>query len=287
MGWLYMEVKEELEEVKKETKEKVEVTDEKEASDSKRITVKRLLEYFIIYSIVGFVIETLFALATKGVIESRKSALYGPFCCIYGVGVAFMIPCLSKCKKNNFTLFLGGFILGSVTEYAISLFGELIYDVKWWDYSGMAFNINGRTCLAFSFFWGILAIFIMTYFNPKVDKLLDKIPKKYSNALIIIFLTFIIMDTLISGFALKIFFTRLVKNYDLKLKDADAYIISETEFLENKSVKWLSNNVFTDERILKAFPNLRVSGENDEIIYIENVLKDIQPYYFRVFQPKY
>ena len=35
-------------------------------------SIWRLLAYFIIYSVVGFVIETVFGMMTKGVIESRK-----------------------------------------------------------------------------------------------------------------------------------------------------------------------------------------------------------------------
>ena len=44
------------------------------------ISIWRILAYFIIYSIVGWAIETAFGMLTKGVIESRKSFLYGPFC---------------------------------------------------------------------------------------------------------------------------------------------------------------------------------------------------------------
>ena len=44
----------------------------------------------------------------------------------------------------------------------------------------MPFNINGRICIAFSFFWGILAIYLMSYLNPKIDELIDKIKTKIS-----------------------------------------------------------------------------------------------------------
>lgn len=47
------------------------------------ISIWRILTYFIIYSIVGYIIETLFGLFTKGMLESRKGFLYGPFCPIY------------------------------------------------------------------------------------------------------------------------------------------------------------------------------------------------------------
>ena len=131
------------------------------------MSIWRVFAYFIIYSILGYLIETLFGIVTKGVIESRQSFLYGPFCAIYGLGAVIMIGLLQYFKKNNFSLFFGGFLIGSVIEYLVSLFGEMILHVKWWDYSNMPLNLNGRICVYFSIFWGILAIFLMTYINKK------------------------------------------------------------------------------------------------------------------------
>ena len=171
---------------KEEIVEDVETIEEQEAKKVKKkftimgISIWRMLAYFIIYSVVGFIIETAFGFITKGVIESRQSFLYGPFCAIYGVGAVIMIPLLKRFKKNNYTLFLGGFVIGSIVEYLISLIGEVIFHIKWWDYSSMAFNIGGRICIAFSFFWGILAIYLMSHFNPIIDKLIDKIKEKIS-----------------------------------------------------------------------------------------------------------
>lgn len=121
------------------------------------ISIWRILTYFIIYSIVGYIIETLFGLFTKGMLESRKGFLYGPFCPIYGVGAVAMILGLQCFKKNNYTLFFGGFLVGSIVEYIISYLGEVIFKVNWWDYSNNFLNINGRICFTFSLFWGLLA----------------------------------------------------------------------------------------------------------------------------------
>ena len=129
-----------------------------------------ILFYFIIYSIAGYLIETSFALIRYGVLESRQSFLYGPFCSIYGVGAVIMVLFLQYFKKNGFTLFVGGFFIGSITEYLVSLIGELILHVKWWDYSNMPLNINGRICFYYSMFWGILAIFLMRVIQPRVKK---------------------------------------------------------------------------------------------------------------------
>lgn len=50
-----------------------------------RISIWRILVYFMIYSFIGYIVETLFALINYNVLESRKSFLYGPFCGIYGL----------------------------------------------------------------------------------------------------------------------------------------------------------------------------------------------------------
>lgn len=106
-----------------------------EEKNIKKFTLTTLLAYFIIYSVVGFVIETIFGLLTKGVLESRKSFILGPFCSIYGLGAVVMIVALQKFNKNNYTLFLGGFLVGSIIEYLISLIGEALFHMVWWDYS--------------------------------------------------------------------------------------------------------------------------------------------------------
>lgn len=70
------------------------------------ISIWRILAYFIIYSIIGYAIETLYGMVTKGVIESRQSFLYGPCCAIYGLGACVMIVGLQKFKKRSlFTIY--------------------------------------------------------------------------------------------------------------------------------------------------------------------------------------
>lgn len=254
------------------------------------ITIWRLLAYFILYSMVGFVIETLFGLITKGIIESRRSFLYGPFCAIYGIGAVIMIPLLQHFKKNNHTLFFGGFFIGSIVEYLISVIGEWIFHIRWWDYSEMAFNINGRICIAFSFFWGILAIYLMVYINPKIDKWIDKVKEKISIKCLkistIILILFMLFDFLISGFALKMFFTRLIATYHLEVQAYDEYVLECAPFYQNETIKNFTLTHFSDERMLKTFPNIKLTAKEGNIIWISDILKDIQPYYFRVFTPK-
>ena len=281
---------------KNKVEEREKVNRDKEEIHTKKkftifgISIWRILAYFIIYSIAGYIIETIFGLLTKGVIESRKSFLYGPFCSIYGVGAVIMIVSLQYFKKNNYTLFLGGFVVGSIVEYLVSLIGEFIFHVKWWDYSNEPFNINGRICVMFSLFWGVLAIYLMSHFNIKVDKLIDKIKEKVSskilNSAVVIIVIFMFLDCVITGAALKMFFADLVHDYNLPVQNSEIYLKQYEEKENDEIQKKLRNKYFTNEKMIKTFPNLKIISKNGEIIFIRDVLKDIQPYYFKVFDKK-
>ena len=251
-----------------------------------RFTVSRLLSYFVIYSVVGFIIETVFGLLTKGVLESRKSFIYGPFCAIYGIGAVVMLVGLQRFKKNNYTLFLGGFLIGSIVEYVISWAGEMLFHIKWWDYSSMPFNINGRICVWFSFFWGALAIYLISHFNPKVDKFLDKFSPKVLATFTVILVIFMFLDCCITGFALRMFYTRLTNERGLELQGVDSYIADFTELYEQPKVKKIVDTFFNDEVILKTFPNIKVMDKEGNIIWVCDILSDIQPYYVRIFTPR-
>lgn len=246
-----------------------------------KITFKRILAYFIIYSFLGFIIETIFGMLTKGVIESRQSCLYGPFCCIYGLGAAVMIPGLQKFKKKNWTLFLAGAIEGSIVEYVISWLGEIVFHIKWWDYSNMPFDINGRICLLFTIFWGILALVLMRLINPYIEKFIDKIPKKLFSVLTIGGTILLILDLLITAFGLQVFYTRFTKKYDLNLVEDKNLMVSQ-EVLENEFVQKLSNTIFTDEKMLRTFPNIKYKDNDGKIIWVKDILTDIKPYYYKI-----
>lgn len=246
-----------------------------------KITFKRLLAYFIIYSFLGFIVETIFGILTKGVVESRKSCLFGPFCCIYGLGAMVMIPGLQKFKKSNWALFLAGAIKGSIVEYAMSWIGEVIFQIKWWDYSNMPFNINGRITLIFTVFWGLLALVLIRFINPYIERGINKLSKKWFNILTIGLTIFLLLDLLITALGLKVFYTRLIKENDLQIKGETALTVSD-EVLENKVIKFLSGNIFSNEKILKTFPNIKFEDKDGNIVWIKDILTDIQPYYFKI-----
>ncbi len=249
------------------------------------ITIPQIFAYFIIYSIFGYVGETLFAFLAEGVIESRQSFLYGPFCAIYGLGAVVMIVGLQKFKKKNITLIIAGIILGAITEYTVSLVGELVFGVKWWDYSDMAFNLNGRICATYSIAWGAIALIFVKYVNPKVDKFINLIPMRTLKAVTSVIMIFLLCDWLVSSFALEMFYVRLedTHNIELKIQAQDNSIAKQ--IYRNPIVNLIVNTIWNDKIMVKTFPNLRVTTKSGAVIYVSNLYKDIKPYYVKVFEP--
>ncbi len=248
-------------------------------------SIWRLIAYFIIYSVLGFVIETAFGAVTKGVIESRKSFLYGPFCAIYGLGAVVMILCLQPFKKNNNTLFWGGFVAGSVIEYLVSLIGELIFHVIWWDYSDMPLNINGRVCVYFSIFWGLLGIYLVSYINPKIDKLINFIKRKISDKALkiieMITAVFLIVDCLLTAYALKAFYIRMVKLHNINLGNVEMIDKEYDKMYGNKKKSDFIYKYWGDEKMIKTLPNLKLQDNDGKIVYFDSLLPDIQTYYYK------
>lgn len=248
-------------------------------------SIWRLIAYFIIYSVLGFIIETAFGAVTKGVIESRKSFLYGPFCAIYGLGAVVMILCLQPFKKNNNTLFWGGFVVGSVIEYLVSLIGELIFHVIWWDYSDMPLNINGRVCVYFSIFWGLLGIYLVSYINPKIDKLINFIKRKISDKALkiieMITAVFLIVDCLVTAYALKAFYIRMVKLHNINIGNVEMIDKEYDKIYGNKKKSDFIYKYWGDEKMIKTLPNLKLQDNDGKIVYFDSLLPDIQTYYYK------
>lgn len=248
-------------------------------------TIWRILAYFIIYSVLGYIIETLFGIVTKGTWESRQSFLYGPFCGIYGLGAVIMILSLQHFNQNNNRLFWGGFIVGSIIEYVVSWIGEVILNVKWWDYSNMPLNLNGRICVFFSIFWGFLGIYLMTYINPRVDKLINRIKTKISTnklkVLTAIMTIFLFVDFILTMYALEFFIIRKVHENNLPVNNKEqAEIVYERIYSNEKLAKFI-NDFWDDKKMIRTFPNLKIKDKDGNIIYFADYVGDIQPYYYK------
>lgn len=247
------------------------------------LSIWRIMLYFIIYSILGYIIETIFGLLTLGVIESRQSFLYGPFCGIYGIGATIMIVGMQKVPKTYNWLFVAGFILGTVTEYTISVISKKIAGVTWWDYSSMPLNINGRVCLLYSIFWGLLAIYLMGYFNPKLDKMIEYVKGKVSikilKALVLSTFIFIVIEFFATAIAIQVFLIRIEKVHNLDVQNKEQTLMLYEQIYGNPKLADFIYKYWGDSKMIKTFPNLKIEDIEGRTIYVNKLLPNIKPYY--------
>ena len=267
------------------TKERLKEAD-KIDEKPRKTSIWRLLAYFIIYSFLGYVIETIFAIFNYGVWESRQSFLYGPFCCIYGLGAAIIILVLRyRFFKNNHTLFVGGFIVGSIVEYIVSFLGELILNVKWWDYSNRFLNINGRVCFLYSIFWGLLGVYLLRVINPRVDKFIDWVKSKWKSIIAlrvatILLIVFLFIDFLISGYAIYVFLVKASVEKNIAVENKKEVQTLYHELFDDKEKAEKLNKFFNPYKMLRTYPNLTITLEDGSMDKVSKYYPEIKTYYY-------
>ena len=229
--------------------------------EKRKLNVHTLFWYFIFFSILGLLIETAFCYITTGVLESRKGLMWGPFCPVYGVGAIILVVILNKYKDKPLKLFIAGALVGGLVEYLLSFVLEGIYSSRFWDYGYLPFNVNGRICLTYNVYWGILAIMLIKYMKPKLDKVLEEFTGKKVFLLEKIILVFLIINTAVTIWGATVYKDRAIDIYYNRQKEENVDLIDKIE-----------NDYFSNERMLKTFPNLRVQIEGKSDIFIRDIL---------------
>ena len=252
------------------------------------VSLWRILGYFIIYSYLGYLVEVLYGVVTKGVIESRQSFLYGPFCGIYGLGAILMILPFKKYKNaNRLQIFAGSFLIGCIVEYFISWFGETFMHVKWWDYTNYFLNINGRVCLYFGIFWGILGLWLIRHINPKVDNIIDRwkvrIPANRQKIFVSFANAFLLIDCIVTVWALDCYRVRVVVENEIPVANYEEYEEHYKEIYSTEEKKKFIEACFGNETMIKTFPNLKVTDKNGDNVYLNTFYPEIQNYYYKIF----
>ncbi|WP_346961821.1 putative ABC transporter permease [Clostridium sp.] len=109
-----------------------------------------LFMYWIIYSLLGWVVETIYCSVIDGYFVGR-GFLNGPLCPIYGFGELFLLLLLNQYSDNIAIVLILSMIYTTIIEYITSFIMEKLFKMRWWDYSEHKFNIGGRVCLKNSF----------------------------------------------------------------------------------------------------------------------------------------
>ena len=102
-----------------------------------------------------------------------------------------------------FKKFLIATIAFTVFEYIVSYLLEVLFGLRWWDYTNDFLNINGRVSLLYSIFWGLIGLFLLEKLHPFIQNIIQKITAKCKFNVQFIIATIlvisVIVDTILSA----------------------------------------------------------------------------------------
>ena len=204
----------------------------------KKLKFYDLFYIFIFGSIFGWLIEGIYTLIKKGILINHSALVLGPFNIVYGIGAVILtIFLIDYIDKSYFKIFLISFICGTILEYILSLGMELLVGFTAWNYSRYFLNINGRVCLQYSFYWGILGIIWIKLCYPFINKLISKININFGKVLMNILIVFLIFNIALTFSAIK-----RAREFDKGVPPANSYEKFLDNTFDSKYLKNMFNN---------------------------------------------
>ena len=197
------------------------------------MSIYQLLWLFLIYSFVGWILETIFAITKQRKIINR-GLINGPFCTVYGFTGVLITVALKD--LSGVWLFLFSAIYASVIEWVIC-------HERWWNYENNKFNLGGYISLQTSVLWGALGFIAVTFTNSLLIDAYKLIP---------FMVVRIILIVVVVALAADMIFSLLILYYNgrgiEKVKSANNNFTK----LSRKLEKWLISRV--NNRKNKAYP---------------------------------
>ena len=149
---------------------------------------------FFVYSILGYVVETLISFITKSNFKSGILSL--PWTPVYGIGALVILFASNYLFKNLhmnrvFETIILFFVVGIVLSFLEALGGvltERIFGKVFWDYSSQKYHIGHYISLEMTLVWGVASIIFIYVIHPLRKNLIKKIPLFITIILICLFL---------------------------------------------------------------------------------------------------
>lgn len=129
---------------------------------------------FIMYSFFGYCLEKVFAYAIHSPRQVRKCFLLLPLCPVYGLSMVSVLLTGEPLLPFWIEVLLYGSIC-TLVEYAVHIFYDKVFHIRFWDYSDRSIHLSGRICPHFSLVWGILSALAVQYLQPVIASIAGSI----------------------------------------------------------------------------------------------------------------
>ena len=203
---------------------------------------------FIMYSSAGWLVETLWvSWCNKKLVD--RGFLIGPYCPIYGCGAILIIIFLKRFSYSPILLFLITMLVCGILEYFTSWIMEKVFKARWWDYSHIRFNLNGRICMRNLIAFGVMGLAVTYLINPYFEKWVGFLNQEHLHGLALILWTIFIADFVISTIVVYGFRKVTEKINRESLED-------NTEQITKMVRESLLQRSFFHRRFIEAYPKL-------------------------------
>ncbi len=203
---------------------------------------------FFCYSILGYIVETIFCSSIDKKIVFNRGFLIGPYLPIYGVASVIMTLLLKRYKSDIFAVFIMGAFICTTVEYLTSYVLEKMFKTRWWDYTNQSFNVNGRVCLKNSVLFGVGGVAIIYILDDYFEKLVGLFSHNVFITINIIFMIIFFTDVVVSYLVI----SKIRKNSELVKKDM-------TEEIKEQVKGELEKHLSLNKRLLNSFPKVFVN----------------------------
>lgn len=171
--------------------------------------VSRYVCLFIIYSLLGWIYESIYCTVKGGKWENR-GFLYGPVCPIYGTGAVIITAVTAALEGRGlgfapWQIFIVSVLGSAVLEYVTSWALEALFHAVWWDYSHLPFNLNGRISLFTSLGFGLGGLLIVYAIKPAVEWVVAFVPPVGLELASLVLVSVLMVDLTLTVSALKHF----------------------------------------------------------------------------------
>lgn len=232
------------------------------------VILLKLFMCFILYSIVGWVYETVLCSIIQGRVVSR-GFLYGPLCPIYGFG-ALAVFILLKDQTNIIDIFLMGGFTACAVEYFTSWIMEKLFHSRWWDYSERLLNINGRVCLTGFLVFGAFSVAVIFLIQPKVWEIINGL-----DSITVLVFGGMLLGVFIIDVVFTVFYaTKLTKHVDKLIESINEKVQSSSihEFVVRVNLEKEEFNKYVEDnkekltvyhlgKFLRTFPDIKYKDE--------------------------
>jgi len=76
----------------------------------------------------------------------------------------------------------------------------------------------------------------------------------------------------------------MIKENDIKVEKQEEMLKNYDRIYGNETLSNWIRTVWSDEKMIRTFPNMKIEDKDNNIIYLDSLLPDIQPYYYKIFE---